>query len=398
MRRILSIVHIPGFGGPHNQVLRLAPMLAQQGWETIMLIPDEPGTAAARITDAGVPLLQIPLHRLRARPDIRLQRDFVLGFGPEVAHIRHIIRQQHIDLVQIGGLMNPHGAIAARLENIPVVWQLLGTTAPMALRRGLMPLVLRLADVVMTTGTRVARLHPGALTLGDRLVPFFPPVDAKRFVFDPGRRATARAQLRVSPDSLLVGTVGNFNRLKGHDIMIRAAALLHQRSPHIMTRILGAPTTHASYYEQEVKAEAQARGLLANERLAFFDPADKVADFLPAFDVFVLSSRQEGVPTVILEAMATSLPVVATDVGGVREVVEHGSTGFLVAPGDAPAIDRAAGKLIEWPALRHQMGQIARQRVLERYDLEICAAQHIRAYTRALAHHQARQHRSEAET
>jgi glycosyltransferase involved in cell wall biosynthesis len=393
MPRLLSIIHIPGFGGPHNQVIRLAPVLARQGWETVMLLPDEPGSAAARVAAAGVPLIQIPLHRLRARPDIRLQRDFLLGFGAEVAHIRRIIRQQRIDLVQIGGLMNPHGAIAARLENIPVVWQLLGTTAPMPLRRVLMPLVVRLADVVMTTGERVACLHPGALGLGERLVPFFPPVDTTSFRYDPARRTAARAQLQVPPESVLIGTVGNFNRLKGHDVLIRAAALLHARSPHIYTRILGEPTTHASYYEQEVKAAARDRGLLADARLAFFDPADRVADFLPAFDIFVLSSRQEGVPTVILEAMATSLPVVATDVGAVREVVEYGRTGFLVASDDPATMARAIGKLIEWPALRQQMGYIARQRVLARYDTACCATQHLQAYTKAVAHHRARQQR-----
>lgn len=390
MPRLLAIIHIPVFGGPHNQVIQLAPLLSAQGWETLMLLPTEPGSAAERIAAAGVPLLQIPLHRLRAQPNPRVQFAFLRSLLPEIAHIRRIIRTHQIDLVQVGGLMNPHGAIAAHLAGIPVVWQLLGTTAPMALRRVLMPLVVRLADVVMSTGRRVAQLHPGATRLGERLITFFPPVNPSFFDVSPARRAAARAELGIPPDALVLGTVGNLNKLKGHEFLLRAAAIIHAQHPHVVTRILGEPTTHADYYERSVKAEASQLGLLANDRLRFVNPGARVADLLPAFDLFLLTSRQEGVPTVILEAMANGLPVVATHVGSVHEVVAHGVTGLLVPSGDHAAIARATLKLIERPALRQQMGHIARQHAYDHYTIEACRDTHLHAYAVATAH---RQHR-----
>jgi glycosyltransferase involved in cell wall biosynthesis len=369
---------------------QLAAPLAERGWHTLVVTTDEPGSGVRRMRSAGVEVCQIPLHRLRAKKDLRAHVGLLAGLPPEIAHLRRIIHEQQIDLVQVVGLMNPHGGIAARMEGVPLVWQILGTTAPMPLRRLLMPLVVRLADVLMITGRRVAQAHPGALSLGARLVLFAPPVAPRYFEQHADRRAAARAELGIPPDALLLGTVGNRNRLKGHDVLVQAAALLHAQYPHVVTRILGAATTHAADYERTVVDEARALGMLDGERLRFVEPGERVAELLPAFDIFLLTSRREGVPTVILEAMAGGLPVVACDVGAVREVVEHGVTGFLVPANDPAAVARAVRPLIERPALRQQMGESARQRAHERYTLRHCVDTHVYAYELAVRHHAAR--------
>ena len=146
-RRCLFVIHYPVFGGPHNQALRLAPTLRSLGWETIVLIPDQPGNAAERLRAADIPTLEASLGRLRASADPRHHLRFVSGFPHEVRLIRSLIRELQIDLVLLGGLVNPHGAIAGRLEGVPIVWQILDTLPPRALRRGLMPLVTRLPSL-----------------------------------------------------------------------------------------------------------------------------------------------------------------------------------------------------------------------------------------------------------
>ena len=98
--------------------------------------------------------------------------------------------------------------------------------------------------------------------------------------------------------------------------------------------------------------------MLDDGRLALVDPGDDVARFLKVLDVFLLTSvpRSEGVSTTVLEAMATGVPVVATDVGGLDEVVENGRTGYVVPPLRADAIAAAALRLIRDPILRAEFG------------------------------------------
>ena len=133
-----------------------------------------------------------------------------------------MIRDRSIDVVQLGGLVNPHAAIAARLEGIPVVWQLLDTRSPMALGIVAMSVVDRLADAVMSTGTRVAGTYPMVGSIDSRLTTYFPPVDVETFKPRPGERADIRASMGIAPDDLVVGCVANINPQKGIVELIRA--------------------------------------------------------------------------------------------------------------------------------------------------------------------------------
>jgi len=381
MSVVLAVLHHPVFGGPHNQLLRLSAPLSSRGWETLAVLPEAPGNAAERLRAAGIRVLQVPLHRPRKTVHPKPHVDWVLGFLPEISALRRVIREHHADVVQVAGPMYPQGAIAAYLEGVPVVWQLLSLFTPLPLRCLTMPLVLFLSDVVMTTGVRTARAHPGAMRLGKRLVPFFPPVDTQEFRPDLVRRTMAREELGVSADTVLIGTVGNFNWQKGHDILVRAAHSIKPRFPRTAFRLLGSRTpTQVSSYDSHVRKLADELGLSQDGYLKFVEPGARVAELLPAFDLFVMPSRAEGIPTSILEAMACGLPVIATDVGGVREVVEEGVTGRLVKPRDSANLAEAILDLLQKPGLRAQMGVQARQRAVERYDTSICAATHLAAY------------------
>jgi glycosyltransferase involved in cell wall biosynthesis len=100
-----------------------------------------------------------------------------------------------------------------------------------------------------------------------------------------------------------------------------------------------------------------------------------IEDVYPAIDILVLSSRQEGTPLVLLEAMAAERAVVATDVGGVSEIVEAGTTGLVVMPGDYEALADSCVTLLLDRERRKRMGRMARQRVLEHFSLDATARQ-----------------------
>jgi glycosyltransferase involved in cell wall biosynthesis len=391
--RLLSVIHGPVFGGAHNQALRLNGPLGTRGVETTVVLPEEAEGAISRLRNGGVETLAMPLHRLRATPSPAVQARFLAGLGPEVARLRRLIAERRIDLVQVHGPTHPHGAIAARLiGNVAVVWQLYDTRAPMPLRRAAMPLVRTLADVITAWGKELARLHPGATGFGDRLITVFPPVDTRELAPDEVRRAEARAELGIPGGVPLVGAVGVLNPQKGHHHLLRAAAIARQRYPDLSLCILGAPSPAHPAHERRLRAEARALGLADGRHLEIRDPGTSVPALLQAFDVFVMSSvpRSEGMPTAILEAMACGKPVVATDVGAVRELVEDQVTGLVVRPNDPTAIAGGILRLLDDEGLRASMATEARRRAVERFDLEELADLHLRAYETARAHREAR--------
>jgi glycosyltransferase involved in cell wall biosynthesis len=379
---LLFVIHYPVFGGPHNQAMLLARSLGRQGVEMTVLLPDEPGNAADRLRAAGVDVVTMPLHRVRATPHPAHQLRFLVSLRGEVGAIRRLIRERAIDIVQPGGLVNPHAAIAARQEDTPVVWQILDTRPPMALRRLMMPLVLRLSDVVMTTGRAVADAHPGATGLGERLWPFYPPVEPEVFSAEHGDRGAARAEFGFAREDLVLVSVGNLNPQKGHEHLLRAAALARRTRPEIKVLVVGAPHPTHRGYEEGLHSLAGELGLDVGKDVVFGGALSDVRPALAAADAFVLASvpRSEGAPTAIGEAMMMELPVVATDVGAVRELVEDGRTGFVVPPLDAQALAGAILRILGDHEARASFGTRGRARAIERMSADECARVHLQAY------------------
>jgi len=271
---------------------------------------------------------------------------------------------------------------------VPVVWQLLDTFAPMPLRLAMMPFVLAWADAIMSSGMAVARAHPGALLFGERLFSFFPGVDIEVFRPDPDRRRAARRELGFDDSEVVIGNVSNINLMKGHRTFVRAAALLRQEHPNVRFAILGAVTSDHRAYADGLWKEAADLGLVVGVDLIVRDPGDRVADLANAFDVFWITSepRSEGLSTVAGEAMALEIPIVATDVGALRESVLDGQTGFVVPPRDAQAIVEATQRLLDDPSLRAQMGSHGRRWAAECYAPAAGALLHRRAFEAAIQH------------
>jgi glycosyltransferase involved in cell wall biosynthesis len=380
----LIVIHYPVFGGPHNQVLRLKAALAERGWDSLVVLPAEPGNAADRLRLAGVAVDQIPLHRLRARLDPRLHLRYIAGFAPEVGRIRRLIRMRRIDLVVVGGLVNPHAAVAAHLERVPVVWQVLDMSTPAPLWGLLRPLVRRLAHALMFDGQALLDHYVGSAAGFPPSFVFYPPVDTERFRPSGEFRRRSREALGVPGDAPVVGMVANLNPEKGIEYFIRAAALIYRQCPDAWFLVVGAKyATHETYFAR-LQLEMRESGVPL-ERFVLAGERPDVEYLYPAMDVKLITSIREGTTTTAMEAMACGLPVVATDVGAVHEVVEQGSTGFLVAPRNPESIAEATLRLLANDGLRQAMGEAARQQAVSRFDVRRCADTFVRAYETALA-------------
>jgi glycosyltransferase involved in cell wall biosynthesis len=220
-----------------------------------------------------------------------------------------------------------------------------------------------------------------------RLVPFYPPVDTSAFRPGVERRVSARAELGVDSGTPLVGTVANLNPQKGLEHFVAVADALYARRPDTRFVILGSAMETQGGYEVTIRRLIGESAVGRAGALRLINPRDRVAEVIPALDLFLMTSvpRSEGISTTVLEAMATGIPVISTDVGGLSEVVVDGVTGRLVQSLDDDGMRKAASDLLGDAPTRYRMGLEARRRAVELYDVEACADTHLRAYQLAMS-------------
>jgi glycosyltransferase involved in cell wall biosynthesis len=172
--------------------------------------------------------------------------------------------------------------------------------------------------------------------------------------------------------------VGNITANKGQGVLLEAVRLLRPRHPEIRATLVGRDFTKGRFFH-----EAERRGLADTYTAVGF--VDDVQPYLSRATVAVLPTlHREGMPTALLEAMRAGIPVVASRVGGVAEIVEDGTTGVLVTPGDARGLADAVERLLRDDALRARIAANAYRQVLDRHDLWEMVEGHRAAFASAL--------------
>jgi len=187
------------------------------------------------------------------------------------------------------------------------------------------------------------------------------------------REANLRSEAR---DGRVIATVGNVRRIKGHDVLIRAMAEIASRFPDASLQIAG-EVLEKDYFA-ELLSLVEELGL--SERVNFVGGVKDVQGFLSGVDIFILPSRSEGFSNAIIEAMAASLPVVATNVGGNAEAVEDTTSGLIVPPEDVHALSEAMTRLLERPAEAVEMGRAGLRIIRERFTEEAMMRRIVEVY------------------
>jgi L-malate glycosyltransferase len=185
-------------------------------------------------------------------------------------------------------------------------------------------------------------------------------IDLSRYPEDDAAARLARAK---STGRRVITTVANLRPGKGHDVLLKAAARVIRRVPDVQFQIVGDGPRR-----QEL--EQQAAALRISAQVSFLGHRDDVPAVLAQSDLFAFPSFMEAAPNAVIEAMAAGLPIVATRVGGIPEVIEHEHNGLLVAPGDDRALAAGLLRVIERPELALQVGEAARQTVEARFSFD----------------------------
>ena len=190
-------------------------------------------------------------------------------------------------------------------------------------------------------------------------------VDLTRFALDrhAAARARVRAEFAIDDTALVVGAVGRLVLEKGYEELFEAWTEVRAAHPHAVLVIVGP--------DDREKADALPRSVIeraAAQGVRFLGMRDDVEDLYHAMDLYVLASHREGFPRSAMEAAACGLPIIATDIRGCRQVVEHGETGLLVEVRSAVSLREALADLLSDDARRATMSTAAAIRARERFD------------------------------
>jgi len=197
-------------------------------------------------------------------------------------------------------------------------------------------------------------------------------VDINRFAPAP-RTGDLHRRLGIDDSTFLIGAVGRLAPVKNHAMLLEAFALLGAHQPNAALVIIGDGTCRAALQEHISSHGLTGRAFLLGE-------APDVATLYRDLDLFVLSSRHEGMPMSVLEAMASGVPVVSTSVGGVPDLLAHGRLGWLAPSDDAVALGEAMNAAIEDEDHRRTVALEARSEVIERYSEDTMLERYERLY------------------
>ncbi len=344
-----------------------------------------------------------PLVRIRRTVNPLRIAGYITAISKASRRIADIARAGHIDLIHANNDMaQVYAGEAAARADVPCVWH-----ARDVLKLG--PLGQRLsekASLVIAISEAVAehlaksgvdrskiRVVKNGIALGP-----FEELDLEK------ARSSARAELGLAGGAFVAGTAGIFVPWKRHEDFIRAFGKLcemevadHLECPEgpgseqvEVARIVPARGVvfGADIFGENDRHESDLKRLadeLGGERIVFPGWREDLAGLLPALDVFVSASEGEPFGRVIVEAMAAGVPVVATDSGGKREIVQDGETGLLVPQGDVGAIAEALYELRHDSEKRASMGRAARTAAFERFDVRRVAREVEALYDEILA-------------
>jgi glycosyltransferase involved in cell wall biosynthesis len=356
--RILYVITSAEFGGAPLHVLQLARYMLKQSHEVGIVTAPEP-RMMQEAKALGVRIFPNP-HFVRP---VVLWKDF-----RALWRVSQAIQQFKPDLVSAHSTKAGFAArFSCAILRVPVIftahgWAFTEGKSPLsryflALAEGLASKVTKKIICVSEHDKELAiRLHVAS---EKKVKVIHNGMEPSLYLNTDGSKI--RSELGLSESEILITMVARFVPQKDHDTLFRALNFLPE---------CGFKVALVGNGEREVLFRREAEKQSVNGRVVFLGERCDVPQILAASGIFVLSSHWEGLPRSIIEAMMSGLPVVATRVGGVPELVEDGVTGFLVPPKDPQALAKALQRLLDDPELRHRMGQLGREKALREFTLD----------------------------
>lgn len=366
--RVVTLVDFLSSGGGAEHVAYLiATRLDPERFESILCVSRWPPPPSSPY--CSEPWAQWSRNAL-AQLDERGVRFLALGRRRKVelgawARLERFLRHEHVDVLHAHKFgSNVWGTMVGRMARVPVVlahehsWSYEGQPLRRLLDRHL---IARGADRLIAVSREDRRRMIEIEGIAPERTSFIPngipPAGASA-------GADVRAELGIPRQARVIGSVGSLYPVKAFDVLLRATALLRDEWSDIQLMIAGVGPEQSALEEL-----TQALGLGGS--VWFLGHRTDIRDVLDALDIAVCCSDSEGCPLSVIEYMQVGLPVVATTVGGIPDLIEPGKHGLLVPPRDPPALAGALAELLREPERARSMGARARERQRAEFDIDV---------------------------
>lgn len=353
MARVLMLFYEPSWCGQATHILSLIKGLDRDCYEARVAYPQHHSAIGKTLAEMGIPAVALPMRRIN-------------NLGAAVMLLR-LIREEPLDLLHVHGHeAGLWGRIVGRLAGVPgVIYTphtlhsgILGQRAYTLMEWALAPLTD--AWVAVNNADRLALIERG-IAPSHKVSTIYNGIDFSSL--PKSNPWAARRSLGLPEDVPVAAQVGRIATQKGPSYFLQAAALALEGNPHIRFLVVGDGPLKG-------KMERLARRLGIAQSVLFLGWRKDAGEIMASANTVVLSSLWEGLPYVLLEAMALGKPVIATNVGGNSELVEHERTGLLVPPRDPKGLAQAVLAISSDPFTAQRMGQAGMQRAREHFSLE----------------------------
>ncbi|MFQ5658141.1 MAG: GT4 family glycosyltransferase PelF [Candidatus Methylomirabilales bacterium] len=363
--RICRVISRLNVGGPGQQCILLSAGLNGERFETVLISGQEEATEGhLRDLASGRGVTPVDIPELGRR--VRIGADLIA-----LSKLRRLFRRLRPHIVHThASKAGTLGRLAAWLSGVPVtVHTFHGHVFQGYFPTPLSQLFVRIERTLARGTSRIVALSDGqrrellALGIGDpdRIIAIPPGLELAPFLTCEAQRGHLRRDLALPQDAPLVGIVGRLVPIKGHGTFLRAARLVAAALPSAFFLVVGDG-------ELRPHLEADVSSLGLQDRVRFLGWCRDLPRIYADLDCLALTSQNEGVPVCLLEAMAAGVPVVATSVGGVPDLVMPGTTGFLIPPEDPQELSEAILNILRDSTRARQMSAAARRHVYPRYD------------------------------
>jgi glycosyltransferase involved in cell wall biosynthesis len=372
--RIGHVLPWPAVGGTEHATLRIARAVERE-FDSVAFCVRGADEVMALLESGGVP-------RTVYDPPVPSYRHYPRYLAQSLALARQF-RAQAVDLVHCADVAaGSHAALAGWLARIPVLCHIRNRFGDFSKRDASFLWPVRAFVFVSRNtwegfGVHVPE-HRGRVLYDGIALPSQASGPAC------ADRRSVCEEFGLPADVPIVGTMARVAKQKDFPTLIRAARQVLAAQPRARFLIVGDCSSEDAYRQHYAELQSLLLAEGVSGAFVFTGYRRDVPRFMNALDVFVLSTHWEGLPLVLLEAMAHAKPVIATAVDGVPEAIDHGRTGLLVPHEDVPALAGAIGRLLDDGALRTAMGAAGRTAVAERFSLDAFAANLRSLYTEAL--------------
>lgn len=377
--RIAYIEQDSGIGGAEVNLVYLLNGVDKDLFSPVVVVPYE-GPLTERLGNMRVKYHVIPRVKFISTSTYILGRRIFnplavlydgIVFLPMILKLVKYLKREGITIVHTNSMLaHIYGAIAAKIAGVPCVWHMQDIVdQKMAFgmaKRALIFLGSILPEKIVVVSKAVGQMFAGnhiqkveVVFNGTDTTKYSPEIDGSGI----------REEFNISNEEFVVGIIGRLVLWKGQKEFLRAASVIADRIPNTRFLIVGDTTFGSKQYKEELSALACELGI--ESRVFFSGGRDDIPNIIRAMDVIVHASiRPEPFGLVIIEGMASGVPVVASNRGGPLEIIEHGKDGFLADPEKTEDLATIIVKLLKDKTLRSNIGEKARKKVVEQFSVE----------------------------